>query len=152
VDFTGKLPWCYLSGGPKGGQICKQDNKTFLSGGKSLYFKNKEDLRMGLVYYLNNLKPETKYRVSVYLRTKDLHWSKGSAAAYIGINVKGMKSITFPRGHVSGTTAWHRLEQEFVTPAVIQPGKVNFISCSIYKAGGEAWFDNLAVEEVPAAK
>ena len=152
VDFTGKLSWCYFSGGAKSGQICKQDDKIFLSGGKSLYFKNIENLRMGLVYCMNDLKPATKYRVSVYLRTKDLHWSKGTAAAYIGINVKGMKSITFPRGHVSGTTAWHRLEQDFVTPAVIAPGKVNFISCSIYKAGGEAWFDNLTVEKVPAAK
>ena len=151
VDFTQKLPWCYLSGGPANGEY-RQDTKIFLSGGKSLYFKNKENHRIGLTYYMDNLKPDTRYRASVYVRTRDLRWSKGPAAADIGINVKGMKSISFPRGHVSGTTPWHRLEQEFVTPAVIAPGKKNFISCSIYKAGGEAWFDNLVVEEVGKAK
>ena len=59
---------------------------------------------------INGLKPGTQYRLSYYLRTKDLAGKIG-AGAYL---ILGKKEFACPRSRVIGTTAWHKRTFDFV--------------------------------------
>ena len=146
-DFSDpKVPYCWFSGGAKGGQSAVHDKKIFISGPQSLCLKNVPGKNMGMSFYFKNLKPNTKYRARAFIRT-NLTPYKGSGSARVTIHIQGMKkSLSMPRSGVAGKTQWHLVSGEFTTPAVI--GKKNFISCSLRSAGGEAHFDDLVVEEV----
>ena len=150
MDFSAsKLPYCWLSGGKKGGQTYGVDKKIFISGPQSLRMENVPGKAMGMSFRLKNLKPNTRYRVCAMIRTADLRPFNGSGSAYVSVRIPGMKkSPVLPRGGVTGTTLWHQVSGEFVTPAALDPAGKSFISCSVRRAGGVAYFDDLSIEEV----
>jgi hypothetical protein len=147
MDFSApKLPYCWLSGGAKGGQSCSHDKKIFISGPQSLRMTNVAGKSMGMTFYLKNLKPNTKYRVRAFIRT-NLKPYKGSGAASVTVRIQGLKkALSLPRSGVVGETNWHQVSGEFTTPGKI--GKKSYISCNIRRAEGEAYFDDLIIEEV----
>jgi hypothetical protein len=153
LDFTEKkLPSCWMSGGKKGGQICKTSSRSFISGGKSLYFKNADGKMMGMAYpCLDSLKANTKYRLSYFVRTDNMRSSRktGSTGVYVAVFIQGKQvGSMVPRSMVSGTTQWHRVTGMFKTPPVVRGPKKNFLSIAGFRAGGEAFFDEIIIEEI----
>lgn len=148
-DFSGKLSRCWRSGGEKGGQKYHADKRVFISGGQSAYYKNVRGKNMSAGFQLKGMKPSTRYRLSYFLKTRDLT-GKGGAGAYIYFNKH--KGTSFPRIRTLGTVPWHRQSFEFVTPADTGVGRTPVLGLWIWQAEGEAWFDNVEVVELGPAK
>ena len=90
------------------------------------------------------LKPNTRYRLSCFLKAKDVN---GSGGIYMEMNnsAKNWKESTGPR-RISGTTDWIYHEMEFETIGEISPRA--FFCLRIWNATGEAWFDGLRLESI----
>ncbi|MBO5724615.1 MAG: hypothetical protein J6S58_07290, partial [Lentisphaeria bacterium] len=145
-DFSsGKIKGLWRSKGAKGGQIARVDGNIFISGGKSLYYKNVKDGRLSCGFHLPGMKPDTRYRLSYYLRTRDLK-GRGGAGAFLYFNK--VKGKPFPQITELGTTPWHRLSFVFTTPADTGKGRTPILGLWIWNAEGEAWFDNICIEEL----
>ena len=150
TDFTEKkLSGVWLSGGKKGGQICKVDDKVFITGGKSLYFKNVSGMSISCGWQFPNMKPNTKYRLSYFLKTRNIvppKGKKGGAGSFIYFNKVNGRQL--PQGYVTGTNNWHRVSCEFKTPADTGKGRTPILGLWNWFASGEAWFDCLRLEEI----
>ena len=138
----------WRSGGPDGGQIQKLDDKIFITGGQSFYFKNIAGQRLSSYVKLKSLKPGRKYRLSYFVRTCGITGKKG-AGVFLILN----KTIAreYPKRQVSGTQPWHRLVFEFTTPADYRPDNPR-LGIWIWDAAGEAWFDDVRIDEIPSDK
>jgi hypothetical protein len=148
VDFTAKkLPYCWLSGGKNGGQEYDVDSRIFITGGKSLHFKNVKGKRMGMPFYLSGMKPGTRYRLSCYLRTS-LPAKKGGANVSLYFSKQGKNVIRLPKQSLAGTVPWHRMAIDFTSPADLGKDSKPFVSCGVSYAEGEAWFDEIEIREI----
>jgi len=130
------------------GQRFELDSTTFIKGGKSLHFVNKAGKCISAGQCGLNLKPNTKYRLSYYLRTKNLIGTKkGGAGAFIYFT--RTLGCSFPYVKLTGTNPWHRLTFEFTTPAeLIVTKQIPVIGLWIWDNEGEAWFDDVRIEEI----
>ena len=138
-------------------QVCSLDKRTFISGGQSLYIKNGSGKPLTAWLTVPGIKPKTSYRLSYYVKTKDIQ-AKGRGGAGVTVSFLDMRkrgSSSFPYTRLTGTNPWHRLTFEFTTPDPLYgtksgPPKVGF---SFWSAQGEAWFDKVEIEEMtPAGK
>ena len=145
-DFSGnKLPHNWQTKRPH--QKVSFDHRVFISGGKSLYMKNVDGGLMGAtIGKFPGIKPGKKYRISYFLKTNNIKGSRG-AGAYISFS-KG-KGWSLPGHSVTGTTPWHRLNFEFTAPAHTGKDMVPSFSFWIWKGEGEAYFDEVRIEELP---
>ena len=119
------------------------------TGGKAIHLRATDKSRkMYLSGYLNRtpyeLMPNTRYRLSCFLKAKDV---VGSGGIYMEMNngAKNWKESTGPR-RISGTTDWIYHEMEFETIGEISPKA--FFCLRIWNATGEAWFDGLRLESM----
>ena len=145
MDFNlKKLPYCWFSGGAKGGQKAAFDDKIFISGGRSLRLTNVKGQRMGMAFRVPGMKPDTKYRLTFYLRTA----LKEKGGASVGVNFAKGKSLRVPRLMETGTSSWHRLTAEFTSPPETGRDHVPNIVFSVHSADGEAWFDRAELTEL----
>ena len=140
-----KLPSCWRSGGAKGGQIYNADKRIFISSGKSLHMKNVKGKKMAVGFKLPEMKPNTRYQVSYFIRTKDLK-GKNGARAFLSFNQKN--GITLPAVHVTGTHSWHRLSFNVTSPKNTGEDSVPVLRIWVNHAEGEAWFDQIEVKEL----
>ena len=87
------------------------------------------------------VKPNTRYRLSGWIRTKDLDPGTGMGAV---ISVRGRERIVTPP--ITGTTAWTRVEVEFTTG---RETSIEFVCLfgGWGSSSGTAWFDDLRLEE-----
>ena len=147
ADFSGSTKLPYWWGTKRKQQVVKFDEKVFVSGGRSVYMKNVKDGKMGMVLKIPALKPSKKYRLSYFLKTRNIDGPRG-AGAFIGFNKIG-KYIELPSPNIIGTNSWHRQNFEFKTPADTGEGHpCRSISFWIWSSQGEAWFDEIRLEEV----
>ena len=106
----------------------------------------------GVQQDLPALKPNTRYRISYYLKTKDIQVKEKTGGAGIGIRDKGNNWL--PGNRIRGTNDWHYLSFDYTTSDSANVGK-NYavIQCimSGVKTGGSAWFDGVRVEELGSA-
>ena len=145
MDFNlKKLPYCWFSGGAKGGQKAAFDDKIFISGGRSLRLTNVKGKRMGMAFRIPGMKPDTKYRLTFYLRTA----LKEKGGASVGVNFAKGKALRVPKLMETGTSSWHRLTAEFTTPPETGRDHVPNIAFSVHFADGEAWFDQTELTEL----
>lgn len=146
-DFSsGKILGVWKSGGDKGGQIVKIDTKVFVSGGKSLYYKNVAGQKISAGYTIKDLKPSTRYRLTYSLKTNKLAGTKGGAGLFIYFNKTA--GAAFPGKAILGTHPWSQKKFEFKTPAKTGEGRDPILGIWIWLAPGEAWFDDIRIEEI----
>lgn len=136
----------WLSGGQNTEQAYIDiDTKIFISGGRSLHFKNAQGNRMNACQYLPSMKPDTKYRLSYFIRTKDIEGGIGAGAFLYFDKDNGRP---YPDSRLIGTNPWHKLSFEFTTPHETGVSAKPILGLWIWTAAGEAWFDDVRVEEV----
>ena len=132
---------------PKKGMKITLDEKTFISGGRSLCLELdgsvKGNINAGC--RLPGLKPNKKYRLSYYLKTENLIGKSGAGAFIYFFKSNGM---ALPRVQISGTNPWHRVCVEFKTPALTGSDYVPPMGLWIWNAKGKAWFDEIRIDEV----
>ena len=123
--------------GPSGGDVLHVraiDGKAYLSG----LLRRAPHL----------LKPNTRYRLSCFLKLKDVAPRQKSGGVYLEMNNGQANWAESNKGskRFSGTTEWVYHEMEFETSAEISPKA--FFCLRILNASGEAWFDGVRLEEV----
>ncbi len=125
-DFSEDSPktgWrgCWRDKGKNGKQIAQFDNRIFISGGRSLYFKNIPGGRVSGGFEIPGMKPGKKYRLSYYLRTANIR-GKDGAGSYLYFN-QGLGN-GYPAARITGIHPWHRLSFEFTAPAATGKDRV----------------------------
>ena len=136
-------PW------PKDGQIAKLDNRIFISGGQSLYYKNVSGKLLNAGFKLPGLKPKTKYRLSFYVRTQGVKGTRKDSGTGLYLYYPGGKgSRGFPSPRLVGTHPWHRLAFIFTTPEKIDTKGIPSIGLWCWFAEGEVWFDKVELDEL----
>ena len=122
------------------------DDSTFVSGGHSLRLEMDGTGKgnANAICSLAGLQPGKKYRISYYLKTKDLVGKIGAGAWIV---LSKTRSVPLPRSRILGTNPWHRVCVEFTTPA--DTGKTPaLLGLWIWNAKGTAWFDEVRIDEV----
>ena len=134
------------------GQSWALDKGNFFTAPPSLYLANakgKEGKEMMATQYLPKLKGGTKYRLTAYIRFKDVKpLVRGGG---IAINLWDTANRWYPTNFITGTSEkWVRQSFEFTTPADTQTRKGNtpYIRLRLFKATGEVWFDDVTLEEI----
>ena len=135
----------WTSDEPENGQSFELDNRIFMTGGKSLHLKNVRGKRMSAGQKIPALEPDTKYRLSYFIKTENLQSPGGAGAFLYFTKVKGK---AFPGTQLAGTHPWHRLTFEFVTPPDTGKDAVPVLGLWIWNAQGDAWFDDVRLEKV----
>ena len=136
--------WSYW---PKKGIKISLDKSTFISGGQSLKMELDGTVKgnANAVVRLPGLKPNTRYRISYYLKTKDLVGKTGAGAFLYFSNAN---AAALPLNRILGTTPWHRVCVEFKTSADTGKDYVPPLGLWIWNAKGTAWFDEVRIDEV----
>ena len=90
------------------------------------------------------------YRISAWVKTKDVKIEKGERAAAVGLeywDAKGKCRGSYSK-HVLGTEDWQEISIE--TPRLVDDLKRARVQvyCGYGKTTGTAWFDDVRIEEV----
>jgi len=139
----------WMEGGKDGGQEWKLDDRIFISGGASLYMKNVDGKRIAAGFKVPEMKPETRYQLSYYIRTKDIKFKdKSGAGAYITF-YDDTPGKGYPLTRLTGTSPWHRLSFVFTTSKDTGKNKTPNLGLWIWNVAGEVWFDKVELIELP---
>ena len=127
------------------GQKIELDKSCFITAGQSLHLINTKGNIFGVTQRVKNLKPGTRYRLSFYIRTKDVKTERDSL--FSGLYVNRKRNVHLPSTSISGTHEWTRMAFEFTTPEGkdFNPQAPFGIS---FRTAGEVWFDNMRLEEI----
>lgn len=134
--------------GENGGQEAGFDDRVFISGGRSIHYKNVAGGRVSGGFLVPDMKPGKKYRLSYYVKTQNIR-GKDGAGAFLYFNKS--KGKGFPAVRLSGTQPWHRLTFEFTAPEDTGEGREPILGLWIWFAEGEAWFDCVELIELDPA-
>ena len=101
------------------------------------------------------LKPNTNYRLSYFVKTKDLVSTdrRGGGGAVVSLGTKSAGFHYYPDGrYISGTTDWRYLSFDFRTGDLIDGetrGEKACLTLRIRNSAGTAWFNDVRIEERP---
>ncbi|NLF94125.1 MAG: DUF4838 domain-containing protein [Oligosphaeraceae bacterium] len=142
----------WRSGKAEDGQEVSLDERVFISGGKSLHFRNREGFRINAGQRFTGLEPSCTYRLSYFFRCCDLSGAskKGDlgAGAYFSFGGQSPMAMAIPSQHILGSQDWVRIVQEFKTGEGVTPETQATIGLWIWNAAGEAWFDHVILEKI----
>ena len=154
-NFSDKTPLyiyrkCLKNENDKGKMIAERDNKVFISGGASLHLKNVKGNLLNVAIFPGKIgekirKPATRYRLSCFIKTLNITGKQGAALSFNADRIR----CSVPRRRLSGTHSWHRLSVEFTTPENFDPQIRQSLIFWLQFAEGEAWFDEIKIEELP---
>ncbi len=136
-------------GGPRGWYMGKPpfplDTDVFAVGKAScrLVATNESAIAME---YLPDLKPETRYRLSFFLKTEDL-CSPTGGGAHVVVN-DGVNNSFPPRRSISGTMDWTHFSFEFTTRAKKGDHRSYIRLIVRGPCRGTAWFDGVHIAEI----
>ena len=122
------------------------DTKEFLTGGQSLRFDKPLSGRI-LANQKYKGKPNTKYRLSFYVKTENVVPGQLHVGAGSWIQA-GKKVMPYPNPRVHGTTEWIRQATDFET----DDGGAYSIGLWNWYSSGTAWFDHVVLEEIGDVK
>lgn len=150
-DFTvaprGKMFGKWYGTGEKSGQICQLDKSTFMKGGQSLKLGNEQGKqRVFVTQFMPKMKPDTKYLLTFYVKTKDIE-QKGRYGGAV-VNVWTDKNHWFPKSWYLGTMPWAKQGFEFKSGPETNKKRSAYIRLYIMGATGSVWFDDVRLREV----
>ena len=91
-------------------------------------------------------KPDTKYRLSFYMKTEDVVPLKKGGGACMRLSIFGTNSF-HPKQRIIGTRDWFRQTFEVKTPAKPK-NRITYVCPSLIFAAGTVWFDDVRLEEI----
>ncbi|NLZ63268.1 MAG: DUF4838 domain-containing protein [Lentisphaerae bacterium] len=141
----------WRSGKAEDGQEASLDEKVFISGGKSLHFRNRDGFRINAGQRFTGLEPSSTYRLSYFFRSRNLSGTATSnlgAGAYFSLGGQPAMAMAIPGQHILGSHDWVRIVQEIKTNDSITPDTEAIIGLWIWNAAGEAWFDHVILEKI----
>lgn len=127
-----------------GGRL-QRDTAIFRTAGVSIKLEGKH---RSIVHYLPELKPETHYRLSFFIRLENVKLRKKGGGFYVRIDDGNGTVRYFPKQPYHGTIPWMRLEYEYQTSKNLT-GKA-YIHFVLREADGAAWVDGAELIELPA--
>ena len=147
-DFIGWGAWSWAVKNPEGSVGFDED--SFIVGVRSLKL---ELGKRGCVFSQNivtNLKPDTAYRLSFFLKMRDVIPWKTTHGACVRVSMTDangkMYNDFYPVQGIIGTRAWFRQTFELKTPS--SPVRIAYIAPSLIESSGTAWFDDVRLEEI----
>ncbi len=131
--------------GDHNGQKVELDRRYFITQGQSVHLVNTEGNTLWFTQRVKGLKPNTRYELSFYIRTKNVVARRESL--FSGVYVKNNVNVHLPPHYISGNHEWTRMAFEFSTP---DEKELNLKAPFgiIFKSPGEAWFDEMILKEV----
>ena len=138
--FGGK--W-FTSARPDPGVKVGYDENTFISGFRSVLLESEGKSAM-LRHDLPDLKPNTKYRISYFVKLENVQ-PKGKVSGAV-LNIAAGGNMWFPRKRLIGNVPWTYQEAMFTTKPEI--GNNNYLLLYLMNSSGKAWFDRIRLEEV----
>ncbi len=163
-DFSVKPRGRFLGkwGGPqkkymKPGQSWRLDKTTFRLGGQSITLSDtKGEAKISLTQMLPVLKPNTKYLLTFFVKTKDIVPTGKNGGAVV--NIWDDKNRWFPKNWYRGTMPWSKQGFELTTGPDTNslsrsgPSKGrthrSYIRLFMIKCTGTVWFDDVRLREI----
>ncbi|MBR2373730.1 MAG: DUF4838 domain-containing protein, partial [Lentisphaeria bacterium] len=148
IKWTKKNEWGYW------GPMPKRDTRIFRTAGVSLRL---EGHRCGMHHRTKNLKPNTTYRLSFFVRQENVKLNKGAgpmgSGFYVRIDDGNNVVRLFPRRAFFGSIPWTRWEYTYKTTAK-KIGTVHnpYIHFVLRNSSGKVWVDHVELVEVPEKK
>ena len=142
-DFIGRGAWSWAVKNPEGSVSFDEEN--FVLGTRSLKLKLTKPDCLFAQNIVMNLKPDTKYRLSFYMKTEDVIPSK-SGGGCVRLTVLGEVRF-YPGQQIIGTRDWFRQTFDIVTPAKPKES-ITYVAPSLINASGTVWFDDVRLEEI----
>ena len=131
----------------KPGQSFSIDKETSVKGGQSLKLTNQGPVKIDVVQYLPQMKPNTKYRVSCYVRTENITPVAKPGGACI--RVFSDENHFFPAANwYTGTMPWEKCSFEFTSGPNSNIKSKSYLGLNIINADGAAWFDDVKLSEI----
>ncbi|MHC4872907.1 MAG: DUF4838 domain-containing protein [Planctomycetota bacterium] len=97
---------------------------------------------------LPTLKPATKYRVKFYIKTSSIIPSEKRGACGVRLSIWDKKNNYYPANPYTGTMPWTKQGFEFETSKQVNAEMTSYLELSIFQAAGDAWFDEISVQEI----
>ena len=123
-----------------------RDEQCFLTGGGSVRLQPDSP---GINQHFTNLKPNTAYRLSFYLRLQEVKPLGAGGGFSVRMDEGSGKVNTFPLNRVYGTFTWTRQEFSFTTGEQIGSRSKPYLRFSLHNTEGTAWVDHVQLCEAP---
>lgn len=141
---------------PKGVSV-DLDKSTFIFGDRSLrlgYSGNTVVRGFAASQSLPAMKPNTKYRISYFLKMKDVTPLQKVGRPGVTVNVWSSDNHFFPRVPWTGTHDWLFESYEFKSgpKTNTDPKNPAYIMLWLGGASGQVWFDGVRLQELPEKK
>ena len=139
-QFGGK--WFCSAVLPKNTKI-GYDTNSFISGSRSICLESDGNTAV-LRHDLPDLKPNTKYRISYFVKLENVQ----QKARYSGVvlNIYAGGNRWFPSKWLYGTVPWTYQTGTFTTGADV--GNKSYLLLYLMRGSGKVWFDRIRLEEV----
>jgi len=150
-DFTAPARgrYCGKWYGDQAKDFCITTNHPAV-GTACVELKGSEEKAVMVGQYLPDLKPNTRYRLSFFLRLDNLQGPRGKGGA--GVTLMDACNHSFPqRTSLSGTMDWRHFQYDFTTHPETNQKKKSYIRLRLSKGcTGTAWFDGVRLFEIPS--
>jgi hypothetical protein len=151
-DFTGKVSgrhvgsWAYNPRPGNDADAWAIDTAEFISGGKSLRLTGrKPDDRVNMRQSLPDLKPNTEYELSFFIKTENVVPSHREGGARISLWDE--RNHYLPENPYVGSIPWTRQRFTIKTSPNVNTKAKSYISLSLYEATGTVWYDDVRLTE-----
>ncbi|MBR2373600.1 MAG: hypothetical protein IKA87_05155, partial [Lentisphaeria bacterium] len=149
IKWSKKSKWAYS------GVMPQRDTKCFRTAGVSLRL---EGHRSGMIHTVSGLKPDTTYRLSFFIRQKDVKLHKGvrpgdGTGFFVRVDDGNNVVRNFPRRAFYGSIPWTRWEYIYRTSSK-KPGTsyTPYIHFVLRHTSGQVWVDKPELVEIPDPK
>jgi len=127
-----------------------RDEKIFRTAGVSLRLEP-EGKRTDLVHRVPDLKPDTTYRLSFFIRLQDVQLLPGEKRGGFYVRIDDGNDVVryYPQNPVTGTIPWTRWEYTFRTGhEKLGTGHKPYHHFTLRNATGKVWLDHVELYEI----
>lgn len=129
------------------GESWKIDTTRFIKDGQSICLRSPSKNGIRIVQYLPDLKPNTEYLLSFWVKTRDVERETGKQSGAC-VNIWDEKNRWFPKHFPAGTTPWTKEGIRFKTGPKTNQKHPSSIQLRLLNASGEVWFDDVRLRPV----
>jgi hypothetical protein len=120
-------------------------SNCYVKGGQALRLSGCRTNAIAVKQALPDLKPDTEYLLTFYIRAEDLKPSRAAGGAKISI--WDQENRYFPANPYTGTMPWAKQGFAFRTSAGVNARQKSYVSLILRDADGTVWFDDVRLRE-----